>query len=150
MLKLLLQRFAYLPTGTFGELKLPDGNSFMTVERPWLDNIPFDSCIPEGVYSLGYRASQTFSATTKGKFLSGFEVKDVPGRSGILIHPGNWPSSVQGCIAVGKTFIAMKDPKSDSLYAVSSSQAAFADFMEKFKPGTYMQIEISSLKAIAK
>lgn len=44
-----LERFAYSPFGTFGKLIYGD-KTFLTVERPWLGNKPYKSCIPEGVY----------------------------------------------------------------------------------------------------
>ena len=51
MKKVLLERFAYSPMGTFGVLTVDDFECY-TVERPWLDNKPRESCIPEGVYRL--------------------------------------------------------------------------------------------------
>ena len=46
-----LERFAYTPMGTFGRLKVGDFE-FFTVERPWVDNEPFKSCVLEGEYEL--------------------------------------------------------------------------------------------------
>ena len=87
-----LHRFCLAEMGTFGVMRV-GGEKFYTVERPWLDNQPFDSCIPEGVWPLrrshfhrgGY---ETFAVT-------------VPGRTHILFHIANVPEDVHGCIGIG-------------------------------------------------
>ena len=92
-MNLQLRRFAYLPEGTLGELFVPYGHSLYTIERPWLDNKPFESCIPEGDYAV-----KPFNGT---RFKDVWQLMDVPDRSYILIHTANRPSDVQGCIGVG-------------------------------------------------
>jgi len=87
-----LERFAYGPDATLGRLILP-GTVLYTIERPWLDNTPFKSCIPEGVYNVGKYSSP--------KYPDVWELKDVPERTHILIHAANWAKDVQGCIGVG-------------------------------------------------
>jgi len=75
--------------GTNGELFL---RVCSTIELPWQDNARNVSCIPEGRYALQKRVS--------AKHKSHFTVTDVPGRSGILIHPANDAlTQLQGCIA---------------------------------------------------
>ena len=64
-----------------------------TLERPWLDNAPNVSCIPDGVYEC-----KPFSGV---KFKDVVEVTEVPGRSYILFHAANLPNEIQGCIAPG-------------------------------------------------
>lgn len=72
-----------------------------TLEREWKDNAIGISCIPEGVYKCAPHSSPKFGAC--------IEVKDVPGRTNILFHAGNWaafPSTghgpdTEGCILVG-------------------------------------------------
>lgn len=97
---ILLVRRAYLPEGTLGVLSLPHGFVCYTVEKPWLDNKPFSSCIPEGTYPLVWHQSSRF-----GKLYPvGPKLDLVPDRSQILIHPANLPSEVQGCIAPGLTY----------------------------------------------
>ena len=95
-----LIRYAYTPEETLGLLKFPvlEGvakYNLWTVECPWLENTPFASCIPDGEYSL-----QAFDSPTHP---DAWVVTPVPGRSGILIHPGNTVSEVTGCIAPGLT-----------------------------------------------
>ena len=95
---LTLDRFAYTEYGTFGRLfeHRVEGLSplnMWTVEREWLDNRPFESCIPEGVYFVTPRSSRRFGEV--------MEVEQVPGRTDILFHAANWPDELQGCIAPG-------------------------------------------------
>jgi hypothetical protein len=63
-----------------------------SIELPWKDNQHGISCIPEGQYALGRRFSP--------KFGWHLEVKEVPNRSNILIHPANDAlHELKGCIA---------------------------------------------------
>lgn len=87
-----LERFAYGPSATLGRLIL-DSTILYTIERPWLDNTPFQSCIPEGTYPVRKYSSQ--------KYPDVWEICDVPERSHILIHAANYAKDVQGCIGVG-------------------------------------------------
>jgi len=71
-----------------------------TIELPWRDNRRNVSCIPSGRYFVKWAWS---------KFGLVPHVLDVPNRSGILIHVGNWAgdrekgyrSDTYGCILVG-------------------------------------------------
>ncbi|USD22137.1 DUF5675 family protein [Microbulbifer variabilis] len=87
-----LTRFAYGLDATLGRLRVRDF-VFYTVERPWLGNRPFESCIPEGVYSCNPYNSPRFPNV--------WELKEVPGRTKILIHTANYSADVQGCIGIG-------------------------------------------------
>ena len=82
----------YSPEGTAGTLSY-NGSTLYTVERPWIDNSPNISCIPEGIYPVEKYSSD--------KFPDVWEVKDVAGRTYILFHVANKPSDVEGCIGVG-------------------------------------------------
>jgi len=114
----LLQRFAYLDSGTLGKLSIGDWFCY-TIERPWKDNQPNVSCIPEGTY-----ACQPFSGT---RFQDVIQVMDVPDRSHILIHVANFPYDVEGCIGVGDRFV------SDSIEpAVYNSKKTLAALMDIF------------------
>lgn len=67
-----------------------------TLEPPWVNNQRSISCIPPGSYTVHPHNSS--------KFRNCFWIKNVPGRSEILIHPGNFHSETNGCILVGKEF----------------------------------------------
>jgi hypothetical protein len=78
---------------------------FKTLELPWLNNQRRVSCIPEGTYKCVKHKSPKFGST--------FWVKDVPERSQILIHVGNFAASKNpktgvpdtlGCILPGLRF----------------------------------------------
>jgi len=135
---LILSRMVWLsdpsiqcPEGTFGKLTFPDGSSYFTCENPWKNNQAHVSCIPEGVYQLEQRYSPVVQRTSNGKYSEGWEVTDVPDRTYIMVHPGNWPSDVEGCIAVGKSLGIIQDRKGRWSLAVLNSQDAFKEIMEK-------------------
>lgn len=105
MKKITLQRFVHDKV-TFGKLSLdwckhPD---IYTIELPWNDNKKSISCIPQGLYNLIPYNSK--------KYPNVFKLLNVPGRSDILIHVGNYACEVtvgngtfqtdtEGCILVG-------------------------------------------------
>lgn len=65
----------------------------MTLELPWRDNERYISKIPEGEYKGVKHISPNF-----GKSIW---IQDVPNRSEILIHVGNFYTDILGCILVG-------------------------------------------------
>ena len=139
----LLERFAYCPDGTFGLMTLPSGLVLYTAERPWLGNKQGVSCIPEGVYKLGKRNSPVVAKSSGGAYDEGWEVLDVPGRTFIMIHPGNFPmTDVRGCIAVGKAYRIIEDRLGIPRNAVSSSRPAFRELMNVLDTSDYWDIEI--------
>mgnify|MGYP004351225057 FL=1 len=97
-----------------GIIKLED-EIFWSLERPWLNNAPNVSCIPQGIYDLRWRESPRFGWT--------WLLEDVPNRTHILIHSANWSRQLQGCIALGTGLMGNE-------FAVSSSRDAIARFEE--------------------
>lgn len=83
---------------TQGMLYIP-GYACYTLERPWVNNKPFISCIPEGTYE-----AEKFQSPTRNKMLDGWVVllKNVTNRTWIEIHTANKVSELSGCIAVGQ------------------------------------------------
>lgn len=53
------------------------------LELPWKNNAPRVSCIPPGTYAMRWTHSHKFGRMT-------WELKDVPNRSSIRIHSGNF------------------------------------------------------------
>ena len=109
-------------------LLLGFGLPFPTLELPWRDNLPQVSCIPAGGYDCKVRpCSQGISA---GLGLA-IEVTGVPGRSDILIHVGNTPKNIKGCVLVGERF------GDDINYGtiVVSSRVAYRRIMKDVKEG---------------
>lgn len=127
---LVLERFNYGPEGTFGKLMFPTGEFFWTVERPWLGNKKYESCIPDGNYFLESRHSPVVSRSSGGEFQEGWEVTDVPGRTFIMLHPGNWPGDLAGCIAPGKRYLVTQNRKGQYSNSVMDSRTAFREMME--------------------
>ena len=79
---------------TLGILKFPAVHQpIYTMELPWRENAANISCIPVGVYKVVPHNSINHPHT--------FEVINVPNRSAILIHTGNYPTDFEGCIGVG-------------------------------------------------
>lgn len=91
----------YYENGVQGVLRLPNHLSVATLERPWLDNQRSISCIPEGTYTLRKRNSAVVERTSRGEFPEGWEVTDVPGRTYIMFHVGNYIRDSEGCVLVG-------------------------------------------------
>lgn len=123
----ILQREKSTDGGTFGKLTLPDGTSYNTLELAWRNNESGKSCIPPGTYKVETRNSPKFGPGV-------YEVKNVPGRSAILIHSGNYAgnvdkgqkSNVQGCIMLGfSRSVQSGQPM------INESKAAMQSFMEK-------------------
>ena len=104
--------------GTLGEMFDPTGAHLCyTIELPWDDNMPDQSCIPTGTYTCVPHNSAAHPGT--------WEVENVPGRSSILIHTGNTEHDSLGCIIVGKTTGTL-----NGLPAVLSSQVALASMRQ--------------------
>lgn len=104
-----------------------DGVRLFTIERPWLHNERYVSCIPEGQYRLRKRWFHRGGYNT-------YEIVDVPGRSAILIHHGNTSDDVMGCIALGMDLGVVRGK-----WAVIRSRQAFRLFMDN---NIYTSIEI--------
>lgn len=78
-----------------------------TLERPWKNNQSNISCIPTGTYKCTYSFSPKFMKWT-------YEIKNVPKRSGIRVHSGNYFFDIQGCVLLGSGFTDInKDGKLD-------------------------------------
>src|ERR1700743_893496 len=68
--------------------------SCFDLDLSWKDNKTNISCIPKGTYNCSIRP---FYDTTQ------YEVLDVPGRTGIFIHTGNYYHDVLGGMILGRT-----------------------------------------------
>jgi hypothetical protein len=130
MKQAVLERFAHTPMGVFGELTI-DGVTCYTVERPWLDNKPNESCIPEGVYSL------ELGMYNNGGYPA-YEIMNVPDRSLIKMHIANNMNDVVGCVGFGS-----KLGFYEGLWSVLGSRGAMNGFM-KAMDGEDGQIIIKS------
>lgn len=66
------------------------------LELPWRDNERKVSCFPEGIYRVVERRTD--------KFKRHYHILDVPERSFILQHPGNFTHQIEGCQLPGERF----------------------------------------------
>ena len=123
----ILERFAYLPEATLGKLTVKD-HVFWIAERPWRGNKKEVSCIPNGVYTCKAYSSKRFGET--------FEVTEVPDRTYILFHVGNFPEKdSHGCLLVGSSLMA-------NAPAVASSKKAMTKFREILKDVESFELHI--------
>lgn len=102
-----LDRYGSTPRGTFGELRVSGySNTFYTVEKPWQDNEPFMSCVPEGEYDLRWLPTTTQVPPSWGGhswYLSGATVGVHTGhRTRCCLHIANVADNVEGCVGVGQ------------------------------------------------
>lgn len=109
-----------LNDGTRGALRIEGRFQCYTLELPWKDNQKDISCIPLG----NYVCSKVKNVYTRHGSLIPvtFEIKDVPNRSGVLFHAGNFLTETLGCVLLGEA--AAHGP------SVLSSGLAFAKFLE--------------------
>lgn len=125
-MRLKLER-VYFNAATLGEISLPDGTKYKTLELPDNQNMRNISCIPEGVYDV-----------VKGRNSLGspvLQVLDVSDRSGIQIHVANYLKQIQGCIAVGMQH-SEKLP-----YSVTESRLAFDSLWSKVPDSFTLEIK---------
>ena len=102
-----LRRTAHLPGGTEGVLFFPaeSGQSPMaTLEPPASGAHP---AIPAGEYPLRLDVVSPRFARSPRRWSAAWgarlpRLEGVPGRAGILIHPGNRPADSSGCVLIGR------------------------------------------------
>ncbi len=75
---------------------------------------------------------------TSQKYKRHFHVTNVPGRSYILIHPGNYHTQILGCILPGKSLV---DIDGDGYRDVTSSKATLNKLLELAPDGFKLVIE---------
>lgn len=122
-MELLIERINDSRTQTIGKLFVLETGGCVkyscdTLELPWKDNQRNISCIPEGEYEVEKR----FSA----KFKNHFHITNVPGRSYILIHIGNYYTDIRGCVLVGS---GLSDINGDGHRDVINSGDTLADLL---------------------
>jgi hypothetical protein len=109
-----LQRLTFTDKSTIGELYVNGDKLCYTLELPIKDALP-GSAIPQGIYPVTNRYSPRFGRNVP-------HVDDIPNRSDILIHWGNYPTDTEGCILVGMTaaqdFIGESRKAFDELFSI--------------------------------
>ena len=108
-----------------GQMFIDDVKFCHTLEPPRTGDHP---CIPAGRYKVEMYPSGKFHALRP-------ILLNVPHRSGILIHEGNYPRNTQGCILVGKNL---------QVGSLSYSTTTLAELMRRIKQSktdTYITIK---------
>ncbi len=117
MIKIYVNRIFQNQNKTLSTCILTDGHqyvmSFKAIELPWRDNQRWISCIPPG----DYPAKAIKRASRPNEYA--IWLPDVPSRSGILIHSGNFVRQLNGCIAPGTKF---RDIDKDGIIDVTNSR----------------------------
>jgi len=87
----------------------------VTVEKPWLDNKPYKSCVPAGEYELVEHQSPSKNKWCGGRVLVLknllWGVGVFPGealRNMCQMHSANFPIELEGCIGPGLAFHSEK------------------------------------------
>lgn len=119
------------PDGTPGEMFVDGVHECFTLELPNKDGLP-GSCIPAGTYKVELVPSDEFSRDAEFVALCQSlgvpvlipRIMDIPTRSLIDIHWGNWVRNVKGCVEVGQTQNIAEE-------FVGNSRAAFAQLYPK-------------------
>ena len=93
--------------------------TFCTIEPPQKNNATNISAIPKGIYICKRQISHFNIRMQK------FDVLNVPNRTGIEIHSGNYNSDTKGCILIGNGF---KDINMDGHIDISDSHNALRAF----------------------
>jgi hypothetical protein len=123
MAYILLVERTYQEKATPSKISVWDGSevifTFFGLELPWKDNTRKISCIPEGSYKTVGRRTP--------KFGDHFHITDVPNRTWILIHQGNYTRQIQGCLLVGDAHV---DMNKDGIIDVKNSVATMKKLNE--------------------
>ena len=94
------------------------GFTCKTLELQWLRNQQNISCIPEGIYQCHKIVSPSLGEC--------FEIENVPNRTFIRGHMGNFTSDILGCILFGESLL---DFNGDGITDVTNSKETFTELM---------------------
>lgn len=101
-----------------------------TLELPWHGNKRNISAIPAGEYP-----ATKYESPKHGRVLL---LHDVPNRSYIEIHAGNFTSQIAGCILVGDGIRYLND---DNIPDVTNSRATLAGLLEAVPNSVAVEIK---------
>lgn len=117
----ILNRYETSEQGTKGNISINGAYFCKCLELPWKDNNNNVSCIPADKYDVFFRWNH-------------YKLKDVEGRTGILIHSGNYAgdsskgylTNSQGCLMFGEKFGTLSNQ-----LAVLNSSHTLSKFLKK-------------------
>lgn len=151
---LTLTRFSYAPDRTEGVVIIDNNNIFYSLEQPWNNNIPYNSCIPDGLYSLEPFQSNKFGDTfalvnpTLNVYKNSQDRKADLDRFACLIHPANFVDQLQGCIAfgMGRKLLADKSKGGQLDLAVADSRKAVSKILSYIRQENIKYLNIVTTK----
>lgn len=122
---IIINRYQEEDKQTIGELILKNRDNeepftCHTLELPWRANAKNTSRIPEGEYLAVKHVSPKFGAC--------LWIQEVPNRTEILIHRGNFHKDTLGCILVGKN---LTDIDGDGYRDVTHSRDTLKKLLEE-------------------
>ena len=124
---MILTRFISTDYGTFGKLYIGD-KAFYTVEKPWANNAPEISCVPDGKYTLtphnSHKYGNVLCLINEKKGITHFPEPDSK-RFACLIHVANYEKDVLGCIGLGEKYLG---------HMITSSKKSIKEFYELCDP----------------
>lgn len=119
-----LKRIAQTRDGVFGVFLINYKPFCFTLEDCWLGNERNVSCVPSGVYLC-----EKFQSSIHGQT---YVLKDVPGRSAILFHAGNYAGEVgeksgdtDGCILLGDGLRLSEQGVANGIFPSKSAMKRF-------------------------
>lgn len=119
---LYLKRMDFRQDGIFGEITSADFTCF-TLEHAYSNNgHGFEPKIPIGSYTC---VRGTHQLEHGGPFET-FEVTNVPGHPGVLLHVGNYNQDSNGCILLGESVVTGSE---DGIQGITNSRVTFDKFM---------------------
>ena len=126
-MRIVIERYDYGDKQTIGKLFLLDDHNtilsqYWSLELPDKNNKKRVSCIPEGEYIAIKHKSPRFKDC--------LWIQDVPDRSEILIHKGNYYSDILGCILIGSD---LRDINEDGLQDVVNSGNSVSELLKMIK-----------------
>ena len=135
--EVLLRRFRYEHGQILGNLLVFDQNGILvfdcaTLELNYIDNKIGISSIPAGTYPMVFEYSPSFDMML-------WEIKNVPGRSEVKFHPGNYSRQLKGCIALGREHLYID---SDRIPDIAYSRDTVERFHSAMAPDTQAYLTI--------
>lgn len=123
--EVILSRFSDNGLETIGMLSVV-GDRFHcdSLERPWKNNARGISCIPPGRYRCTWARMVTVGTDH-------YLVQDVPGRSAIFIHGGNYFLDSHGCILLGSKAGDLNKDGQEDIGNSRNTIHAFEELMER-------------------
>lgn len=128
-MKIQITRFVSKHECTIGRILIDEEPFGYTIERPWLNNQAFVSCIPANSYRMVRYNSPSYGPDT-------WMVGAVPDRTYILVHVANVAINVQGCIGLGTSVY-------ENLTGVKNSRIAVDEFYRRTRIETMMDLTIT-------